>query len=110
MSQGNVLLEKIKKLVSISKIFSVCKRFYTEFFVIVVDSCVNDNEGVFCSFVKGFTNVVTVVGTCEDVFVVANCGIFCGSGKGILIVVGAEEWILLIDVVAVGIDRDCVIG
>lgn len=78
--------------------------------VIVVDSCVNDNEGVFCSFVKGFTNVVTVVGTCEDVSVVAKCGIFCSSGKGILIVVGAEEWILLIDVVAVGIDRDCVIG
>lgn len=104
------MLEKIKKFVLILKIFFVCKRFYIDFFVIVVDLCVNDNEGVFCFFVKGFMNVVIVVSICEDVFVVVNCGIFCGLGKGILIVVGVEEWILFIDVVVVGIDCDCVIG
>lgn len=72
--------------------------------------CVFCDDVVFCSSVKGFTNVVTEVVVGEDVFLLINSGIFCLSGDGTMIVVRTEGWVLLTDAVWVWVDCNCVVA
>lgn len=85
-----IILKKIGKLVSISKVLAVCERYHTDVVIIGVVFCVFCDDVVFYSSVKGFTNVVTEVVVCDDVFVLINSGIFCSSGDGTMIVVRTE--------------------
>lgn len=105
-----IILKKIGKLVSISKVLAVCERYHTYVVIIGVVFCVFCDYVVFCSSVKGFTNVVTEVVVGEDVFLLINSGIFCLSGDGTMIVVRTEWWVLLTDVVWVWVDCNCVVA
>lgn len=89
---------------------AVCERYHTYVVIIGVVFCVFCDDVVFCSSVKGFTNVVTEVVVGEDVFLLINSGIFCSSGDGTMIVVRTEGWVLLTDVVWVWVDCNCVVA